>query len=61
MTERRAIATVFYDMDKEITVLEDRLDKNRAIKQGAGQFGEKAFRYGGRVGSGPLHCTVAIS
>lgn len=33
MTERRAIATVFYDMDKEITALEDRLDKNRAIEQ----------------------------
>lgn len=34
MTERRAISTVFYDMDKEVTALEDRLDKNRAIKQG---------------------------
>ena len=34
MTARRAIGTVFYDMDKEITALEDRLDKNRAIKQG---------------------------
>lgn len=37
MTERRAIATVFYDMDKEITALEDRLDKNRAIRQGTMQ------------------------
>ena len=34
MTGRRAIGTVFYDMDKEITALEGRLDKNRAIKQG---------------------------
>ena len=34
MTERRAIGTLFYDMDKEITALDDRLDKNRAIKQG---------------------------
>lgn len=33
MTERRAIATVFYDMDNEITAVEDRLDKNRAIKR----------------------------
>ena len=34
MTERRAIATLFYDMDKAITALADRLDKNRAIKLG---------------------------
>ena len=34
MAERRAIGTVFYDMGNEITVLEDRLDKNRAIKKG---------------------------
>lgn len=34
MTERRAIATVLYDMDNEITALKDRLDKNRAVKQG---------------------------
>ncbi|MDE0107041.1 MAG: hypothetical protein OXN96_04505 [Bryobacterales bacterium] len=34
MTERRAIGTFFYDMDKEITALEGRVDKNRAIKLG---------------------------
>lgn len=33
MTERRAIGTVFYDMDKDLTALEDRLDKNGAIQQ----------------------------
>ena len=34
MTERRAIGTLFYDMDKEITAVVDCLDKNRAIKLG---------------------------
>lgn len=34
MTERRAIGTVFYDMDKELTALEAPLDKDRAIQQG---------------------------
>ena len=34
MTERRAIGTVFYDMDKELTTLEDRLAEDRAIQQG---------------------------
>ena len=37
MNERRAIGTLFYDMDKEITALENRRDKNRAIKQGTMQ------------------------
>ena len=35
--EQRAIATVLSDMDAEITVLEHRLDKTRAIKQGVMQ------------------------
>ena len=34
LPEQRAIATVLSDMDAEITALEQRLDKNRAIKQG---------------------------
>ena len=33
-SEQRAIATVLSDMDAEITALEHRLDKTRAIKQG---------------------------
>ncbi|MDE2875000.1 MAG: hypothetical protein OXQ93_06130, partial [Gemmatimonadota bacterium] len=32
--EQQAIATVLSDMDAEITALEHRLDKTRAIKQG---------------------------
>jgi len=34
LPEQRAIATVLSDMDAEITALERRLDKTRAIKQG---------------------------
>lgn len=34
LPEQRAIATVLSDMDTEITALEHRLDKTRAIKQG---------------------------
>jgi len=34
LTEQRAIAAVLSDMDAEITALEHRLDKTRAIKQG---------------------------
>ena len=34
ISEQRAIATVLSDMDAEITALERRLDKTRAIKQG---------------------------
>ena len=34
LAEQRAIATVLFDMDSEITALEQRLDKTRAIKQG---------------------------
>ena len=34
LTEQRAIATILSEMDCEITALEQRLDKTRAIKQG---------------------------
>ena len=34
LPEQQAIATVLSDMDAEIAVLERRLDKTRAIKQG---------------------------
>ena len=34
LPEQRAIATILSDMDSEITALEQRLDKTRAIKQG---------------------------
>ena len=34
LAEQQAIATVLCDMDAEITALEHRLDKTRAIKQG---------------------------
>jgi type I restriction enzyme S subunit len=37
LPEQRAIATVLSDMDSEITALEQRLDKTRAIKQGVMQ------------------------
>ena len=37
LLEQQAIATVLSDMDGEITMLEHRLDKTRAIKQGVMQ------------------------